>query len=132
MSRTRYLQTEEPHIEIIPMIDIMMFLLIFFMVTMLKMIDVSGVKINVPQAASAATLPSKSLNIVVTREGEMIFEGKTVDRDTLVATLKERAQSAKLEVLVAGDKDVSLENLLHVMDVARAAGVEDIGIAAKR
>jgi biopolymer transport protein ExbD len=34
-------------------------------------------------------------------------------------------------VLVAGDKDVSLENLLHVMDVARAAGVEDIGIAAK-
>ncbi len=132
MSRTRYLQTEEPHIEIIPMIDIMMFLLIFFMVTMLKMIDVSGVKINVPQAASAATLPSKSLSIVVTREGEMIFEGKTVDRDTLVATLKERAQSAKLEVLVAGDKDVSLENLLHVMDVARAAGVEDIGIAAKR
>ena len=114
------------------MIDIMMFRLIFFMVTMLKMIDVSGVKINVPQAASAATLPSKSLNIVVTREGEMIFEGKTVDRDTLVATLKERAQSAKLEVLVAGDKDVSLENLLHVMDVARAAGVEDIGIAAKR
>nr|WP_198980836.1 biopolymer transporter ExbD [Herbaspirillum sp. ASV7] len=132
MSRTRYLQAEEPHIEIIPMIDIMMFLLIFFMVTMLKMIDVSGVKINVPQAASAATLPSKSLSIVVTREGEMIFEGKTVDRDTLVATLKERAQSAKLEVLVAGDKDVSLENLLHVMDVARAAGVEDIGIAAKR
>ncbi len=132
MSRTRYLQAEEAHIEIIPMIDIMMFLLIFFMVTMLKMIDVSGVKINVPQAASAATLPSKSLSIVVTREGEMIFEGKTVDRDALVATLKERAQSAKLEVLVAGDKDVSLENLLHVMDVARAAGVEDIGIAAKR
>ena len=50
----------------------------------------------------------------------------------LVGLLRERAQSAKLDVLVAGDKDTSLENLLHVMDVARAAGVEDIGMAAKR
>ncbi|MDR6394009.1 ExbD/TolR family protein [Herbaspirillum seropedicae] len=131
MSRTRYLQSDEPHIEIIPMIDIMMFLLIFFMVTMLKMIDVSGLKINVPQAASAATLPSKSLTIVVDKTGAMFFEGKSLEHDALVAQLKERAQTAKLEVLVAGDKDVSLENLLHVMDVARAAGVEDIGIAAK-
>ncbi|ALU89867.1 biopolymer transport protein ExbD [Herbaspirillum rubrisubalbicans] len=131
MSRTRYLQSDEPHIEIIPMIDIMMFLLIFFMVTMLKMIDVSGLKINVPQAASAATLPSKSLTIVVNQQGEMFFEGKPVQHDALVGELKERAQTAKLEVLVAGDKDVSLENLLHVMDVAREAGVEDIGIAAK-
>lgn len=131
MSRTRYLQSDEPHIEIIPMIDIMMFLLIFFMVTMLKMIDVSGLKINVPQAASAATLPSKSLTIVVDKTGAMFFEGKPLEHDALVVQLKERAQTAKLEVLVAGDKDVSLENLLHVMDVARAAGVEDIGIAAK-
>ncbi|MAF01379.1 biopolymer transporter ExbD [Herbaspirillum huttiense] len=131
MSRTRYLQSDEPHIEIIPMIDIMMFLLIFFMVTMLKMIDVSGLKINVPQAASAATLPSKSLTIVVDKTGAMFFEGKPVEHDALVDQLKERARTAKLEVLVAGDKDVSLENLLHVMDVARAAGVEDIGIAAK-
>ena len=118
-------------VEIIPMIDIMMFLLIFFMVTMLKMIDVSGLKINVPQAASAATLPSKSLTIVVDKTGGMFFEGKPVEHDALVDQLKERARTAKLEVLVAGDKDVSLENLLHVMDVARAAGVEDIGIAAK-
>ncbi|ADJ64105.1 biopolymer transporter ExbD [Herbaspirillum seropedicae] len=131
MSRTRYLQSDEPHIEIIPMIDIMMFLLIFFMVTMLKMIDVSGLKINVPQAASAATLPSKSLTIVVDKTGAMFFEGKPLEHDALVAQLKERAQTAKLEVLVAGDKEVSLENLLHVMDVARAAGIEDIGIAAK-
>ncbi|WP_252717160.1 ExbD/TolR family protein [Herbaspirillum sp. B65] len=100
MSRTRYLQSDEPHIEIIPMIDIMMFLLIFFMVTMLKMIDVSGLKINVPQAASAATLPSKSLTIVVNKEGEMFFEGKPVQHDALVGELKERAQTAKLEVLV--------------------------------
>ena len=50
---------------------------------------------------------------------------------TLTQQLKVRAQSAKLEVLIAGDKDVPLQELLRAMDVARAAGVEDLGIAAK-
>lgn len=132
MSRSRYLESDEPHIEIIPMIDIMMFLLIFFMVTMLKMIDVSGIKINVPQASSAAALPPMSLTVTVRKDGELYVDGKTISTEALTQTIKDRAVGAKLEVLIAGDKEVSLENLLHVMDIARTAGVDDIGIAAKR
>jgi biopolymer transport protein ExbD len=132
MSRTRYMESHEPHIEIIPMIDIMMFLLIFFMVTMLKMIDASGIKINVPQASTAAPLPKTSLTITVKKDGDLFFDGQPVSAASLTEKIKEQALGAKLEVLIAGDKEVSLENLLHVMDVARAAGVDDIGIAAKR
>ncbi|AMP02812.1 ExbD/TolR family protein [Collimonas pratensis] len=132
MSRTRYMESHEPHIEIIPMIDIMMFLLIFFMVTMLKMIDASGIKINVPQASTAAPLPKTSLTITVKKDGDLFFDGQPVSAASLTEKIKTRAVGAKLEVLIAGDKEVSLENLLHVMDVARTAGVDDIGIAAKR
>ncbi|HWW07315.1 biopolymer transporter ExbD [Collimonas sp.] len=132
MSRSRYLAADEPHIEIIPMIDIMMFLLIFFMVTMLKMIDVSGIKINVPQASTAAPLPKMSLTVTVRKDGDLYVDGKPVSAEMLTQAIKERAAASKLEVLIAGDKEVSLENLLHVMDIARTAGVEDIGIAAKR
>jgi biopolymer transport protein ExbD len=114
------------------MIDIMMFLLIFFMVTMLKMIDASGIKINVPQASTAAPLPKTSLTITVKKDGDLFFDGQPVSAASLTEKIKEQALGAKLEVLIAGDKEVSLENLLHVMDVARAAGVDDIGIAAKR
>lgn len=131
MSRTRYLEAREPRIEIVPMIDIMMFLLIFFMVTMLKMIDASGLKINVPQASTATPLPKTSLTIAVKKEGGLFFEGRPIAADALTQQLKARAQSAKLEVLIAGDKDVPLQELLRAMDVARAAGVEDLGIAAK-
>lgn len=130
-SRTRYLDAREPRIEIVPMIDIMMFLLIFFMVTMLKMIDASGVKINIPQAATAAPLPKATVTIDVDKQGTLFFEGQGVAADALTRTLKARAATSKLEVLIAGDKDVPLQNLLHAMDVARAAGVEDLGIAAK-
>ncbi|WP_042301126.1 ExbD/TolR family protein [Paraburkholderia kururiensis] len=132
MSRTRYLDAREPRIEIVPMIDIMMFLLIFFMVTMLKMIDTSGIKINVPQAATAAALPKATVTITVDKSGELFFEGQPAAADALTQTLKARAAQAKLEVLVASDKDVPLQSVLRAMDVARAAGVEDLGIAAKR
>lgn len=132
MSRTRYVESHEPRIEIIPMIDIMMFLLIFFMVTMLKMIDASGIKINVPQASTAAPLPKVSLTVGVKKGGELFFEGQPITADTLTTKIRERAHDTKLDVLIAGDKDSSLQELLHVMDIARAAGVDDIGIAAKR
>ncbi|MDN7182583.1 biopolymer transporter ExbD [Caballeronia sp. SEWSISQ10-4 2] len=132
MSRTRYVESHEPRIEIIPMIDIMMFLLIFFMVTMLKMIDASGVKINVPQASTAASLPKVSLTVGVKKGGDLFFEGQPIAADTLTAKIKERAHDTKLDVLIAGDKDASLQEILHVMDIAHAAGIDDIGIAAKR
>lgn len=132
MSRTRYMEAREPRIEIVPMIDIMMFLLIFFMVTMLKMIDASGVKINVPQAATAATLPKTTLVIAVAKDGDLFFEGQPVTTDVLTQALKARAETAKLQVLISGDKDVPLQGLLRAMDVARTAGVEDLGIAATR
>ncbi|MDP9651566.1 ExbD/TolR family protein [Paraburkholderia caledonica] len=132
MSRTRYLEAREPRIEIVPMIDIMMFLLIFFMVTMLKMIDMSGIKINVPQAATAVALPKATVTITVDKGGELYFEGQPVSAEALTQTLSARAAQAKLEVLVASERDVPLQSVLRAMDVARAAGVEDLGIAAKR
>ncbi|TAM05314.1 MAG: biopolymer transporter ExbD [Paraburkholderia sp.] len=132
MTRTSYMEVRKPHIEIIPMIDIMMFLLIFFMVTMLKMIDTGGLKISVPQAATTETLPKASLTIEALRDGTLLTDGHPVTADALTALIKERMHSSTLDVMVAGDKDVPLQALVHAMDIARAAGVEDLGIATKR
>ena len=131
MSRTRYFEAREPRIEIIPMIDIMMFLLIFFMVTMLKMVETNGITIAVPQASTATQLPTQSMTVSVRKDGTMFFDNHVVDAAALTQAMTERRHSAKLDVLVAGDKDVPLQVLLNVMDIARAAGVDDVSIAAK-
>lgn len=131
MSRTRYFEAREPRIEIIPMIDIMMFLLIFFMVTMLKMVETNGITIAVPQSTTATQLPTQSMTISVRKDGAMFFDNHAVDAAALTQAMSERRRSAKLDVLVAGDKDVPLQVLLNVMDIARAAGVDDVSIAAK-
>ncbi|MGN6084887.1 ExbD/TolR family protein [Trinickia sp.] len=131
MSRTRYFEAREPRIEIIPMIDIMMFLLIFFMVTMLKMVETNGITIAVPQSTTATQLPTQSMTISVRKDGAMFFDNHVVDAAALTQAMSERRRSAKLDVLVAGDKDVPLQVLLNVMDIARAAGVDDVSIAAK-
>jgi biopolymer transport protein ExbD len=131
MSRTRYFEAREPRIEIIPMIDIMMFLLIFFMVTMLKMVETNGITIAVPQSTTSTQLPTQSMTVSVRKDGTMFFDNHAIDAAGLTQAMASRRSSAKLDVLVAGDKDVPLQVLLNVMDIARAAGVDDVSIAAK-
>lgn len=131
MSRTRYFEAREPRIEIIPMIDIMMFLLIFFMVTMLKMVETNGITIAVPQSTTSTQLPTQSMTVSVRKDGTMFFDNHAIDAAGLTQAMASRRRNAKLDVLVAGDKDVPLQVLLNVMDIARAAGVDDVSIAAK-
>lgn len=131
MSRTRYFEAREPRIEIIPMIDIMMFLLIFFMVTMLKMVETNGITIAVPQSTTSTQLPAQTMTVSVRKDGTMFFDNHVVDAAALTQAMSEHRHGAKLDVLVAGDKDVPLQVLLNVMDIARAAGVDDVSIAAK-
>jgi biopolymer transport protein ExbD len=131
MSRTRYMESHEPRIEIIPMIDIMMFLLIFFMVTMLKMVATNGISINVPQASTSSALPPAELTVSVRKDGALFFNNHPTTPAALAQEMTERSRHAKLDVLIAGDADVSLQELLRVMDIARAAGIENVGIAAK-
>ena len=127
----KYFEVRKARIEIIPMIDIMMFLLIFFMVTMLKMVETNGITIDVPRASTSAALPKVELTVSVRKDGALFFDGHPISAAALTQEMTERSRNAKLDVLIAGDKDVSLQELLRVMDIARTAGIENVGIAAK-
>ncbi|ANJ66131.1 biopolymer transporter ExbD [Halothiobacillus diazotrophicus] len=129
--RYHYLDAERPRIEIIPMIDIMMFLLVFFIMVTLKMIPGTGVQLNLPGASTADKLPTTQVVIGVAEDGSMHIADQTMDKDQLAAYLNKMHQdkTQELQVIIAGDKQVSLQNLLAVMDVARAQGISGVGIA---
>jgi biopolymer transport protein ExbD len=129
--RYHYLEAERPRIEIIPMIDIMMFLLVFFIMVTLKMIPGTGVQLNLPGASTAEKLPTTQVVIGVAQDGSMHVADQTMDKDQLAAYLNKMHQdkTQELQVIIAGDKQVSLQNLLAVMDVARAQGISGVGIA---
>lgn len=129
--RSHYLGSEEKaRIEIIPMIDIMMFLLVFFMLATLKMIQGAGIKLDLPQSSTAQQLQeSVKVSIGVTKAGDLFMDGKPTDAPAITADLKKLETTAKeVDVAIAGDEGVDYKKIIGVMDVVRAAGISSVAL----
>lgn len=127
-----YFMGKRPRIEIIPMIDIMMFLLVFFIMITLKMIASATLKIDLPAAATADALPDTRILIGVQNDGLAAVEGVKMSRADILTVLKRaQAQSREVDVVLALDKDVSAELLVDAMKVAQEAGISSVGITAR-
>ncbi|HTT36449.1 MAG TPA: biopolymer transporter ExbD [Burkholderiales bacterium] len=126
-----YFEVARPRVEVIPMIDIMMFLLVFFVIIALQMIAGTGVPIELPGSATTRQLVPSTITIGVTKSGELVLDGKPVTPDELKSRLAALAKQNKLDVVLAADKDASLQTLLTAMDSVRGAGITSVGIAAR-
>jgi len=128
--RGGYFDANRPRVEVIPMIDIMMFLLVFFVVISLNMIAGSGVQMEIPGSKTSQQLKVSTITVGVTKDGKVVVAGKQVNPDELKARLNALKKDGPVDVVLAGDKDVPLQMLLGVMDTIRGAGISSVGIAA--
>jgi biopolymer transport protein ExbD len=130
--RTRggYFDANRPRVEVIPMIDIMMFLLVFFVVISLNMIAGSGVQMEIPGSKTTQQLKVSTITVGVTKDGKVVVAGKPLNPDQLKARLNELKKDGPVDVVLAGDKEVPLQMLLGVMDTIRGSGISSVGIAA--
>ena len=113
------------------MIDIMMFLLVFFVVISVRMIAGTGVEMDLPGSSTLRDLKPSTITVGVTKAGDIVLDGKTVSPQALQDKLAALKRDKPVEVVLAGDKDASLQALLKVMDSVRAAGITTVGIAAR-
>jgi biopolymer transport protein ExbD len=127
--RRGLLEREKPRLEIVPMIDIMMFLLVFFVMIVLRMIPDSGVTLSLPGASTAQHLPHTDVVIIIDQQGEMHVKDQVMSADTLETYLQGVKARNDTDVIVAGDKGTKLQQLMNVMDLVRKAGITNIGIA---
>jgi biopolymer transport protein ExbD len=126
-----YFETDKPRVEVIPMIDIMMFLLVFFIIMTLKMIAGTGIAMDLPGSSTTQELRSTQITVGVTGDGRVVVDGHTITSEELTGKLVDLKGDQQVQVIVAGDRDVSLEMLVGVMDAVRSAGINTVGIAAK-
>lgn len=130
-SRTdRYFEADRPRIEVIPMIDIMMFLLVFFIMITIDTIAGSGIALDLPGSKTTQALKDTQITIGVQKDGAMFVQGKAITPEELAARLKADKEKGKVDVVIAGDREVPLQKLLDVMDIVRAEGIQSVGIAA--
>ena len=133
MKRRRHFEAgERPRLEIVPMIDIMMFLLVFFVMIVLRMIPDSGVRLQLPGASTATDLKPTQIVIMIGKQGDLHVKNQLVTRDGLQIYLQQlAAQQKKINVIIAGDKGIKYDRLMQVMNAVRKAGITDIGLATK-
>ena len=116
-------------IEIIPMIDTVFFLLVFFMMASLAMTVHGGIPVNLPKAARAEAARAP-VSVSISREGAIYLEREPVDVAQLAARLQARARTEpELAVVIEADTDVLHGRVVDVMDAARLAGVGKLAIA---
>jgi biopolymer transport protein ExbD len=113
------------------MIDIMMFLLVFFVVISLNMIAGTGIPLEIPGSKTTQQIRASTITIGVSKEGKTVVEGKTVSAEQLTSRLAQLKKDGPVDVVLASDKDASLQTLLAVMDSIRGAGISSVGIAAR-
>lgn len=115
-------------INVTPLVDIMLVLLIIFMLTA-HLIARQVIEVQLPKAAQASSVSPTTLAVTLTREGRMFLNGTPATPDSLRAAIQASvAKDPKTQVIVAGDKNVSHGRVVWVLDLVKSLGVTSFAI----
>ena len=115
-------------INVTPLVDIMLVLLIIFMLTA-HLIAKQAIEVQLPKAANATAVPATTLAVTLTREGRMYLNGVETTPAALRATVQAAvAKDPKTQTIISGDKDVSHGRVVWVLDLVKSLGVTSFAI----
>lgn len=120
-------------IEIIPLIDIMFFLLATFVMVSLSMVKNQGIPVRLPVATSGQSEARKdSTTISVSAAGQVFFDKDEVSMEELRARLtQQKAEVEDMKVFINGDEDARLGLAIEVLDVARTLGISKVAFETR-
>ena len=122
---------QKPEIVIIPMIDIMFFLLVFFMMSTLYMVNMKTVDVDMPQARHAETQVVVSYVVTMKQDGSLWLEDQPVAEAELLGRAEaERRKNPDFSVVVRADQGLDYGMVIGLLDQFKAHGIVHIGLAA--
>ena len=127
-------EEKRPRIEIIPLIDIMFFLLACFMAISLSMIQMRGMGVNLPTAVNAQPELNKDfVSITVDVNADIFLEKELIqEKADLVRRLQAKvAENKDLRIYIRADKDVNHGAVVNVLDLVRSAGAKKVAFELK-
>jgi biopolymer transport protein TolR len=132
--RGRRVTSSLAEINVVPLVDVMLVLLIIFMVAA-PMIQ-RGIDVKLPQSRRATSVTGERIEITLPdtiRQSRVVFVGKQqVKLANLQENVRQRLEtSANKEVFLRGDSSVQYQDLMDVIDALKAAGVQNIGMVAR-
>jgi biopolymer transport protein ExbD len=123
---------DEPEIIVIPMIDVMMFLLFFFMVASLAMVVQNAIPVNLPKASTSQEENAQTVTITLKPDGGVYVNTKRVTMGQLAPTLQSLKVGPKNVVTMNSDEHVPYGTVVAAMNEARKAGVQLFAFATNK
>ena len=118
-------------LNLIPLIDVIMFLLIFFISTT-SFIEEPGVQVEKARAASAKDLDKNSIIFAVTSDGKVAYGGKEIGLGGVRPTVKRLCAKEPLPVVIQTDKASRSGMVIRVLDEAKLGGAKEVNLAADK
>lgn len=123
---------KKPKIMIIPMIDIIFFLLVFFMMSMLTMVVQKSISLNLPQTVTSKLDIEKALPVTVTSDGQIYVEQEKIPRETFRRRMEiEKNRNPNLSIVLRADTKSEHGDFVFVLDQLKLVGISKIGIATE-
>jgi biopolymer transport protein ExbD len=122
---------KKARIEIVPLIDTVFFLLVFFMMSSLSMAIYRGMPVNLPGATTGqAQRTTRTTSITIDREGRTFIERERVELSAIGPRIHSLAQgNPEMAVVINADGDVTHRHVVDVLDALRTSGVSRMAIA---
>jgi biopolymer transport protein TolR len=119
-------------INITPLVDIFLVLLIIFMITS-SVIDQREIALQVPKAANAGAQAPKASGLIVDKDGNTYLDGQKLDTASIAAALRGAvARDPDHQVLIGADRDLKYQSVVDVIDLVRGAGVTKYALKVVR
>ena len=119
-------------INITPLVDIFLVLLIIFMITS-TVLDRQEIKINLPKAAHAGTEAPKASGLVMDKEKNLFLDGVPSDSASIVTQLQNAViKNPDHQVLIAADQDLAYREVVRLIDIVRGAGITKYALKVVR
>ena len=118
----------EARIEIVPLIDIMFFLLAAFMLVSLSMVNMKSVKVTLPTATTATPGSKRDfVDVSMDKNGGIFLDKKPIGKNELLSALAaSQKANPELRVFISADQDARHGDVVRVLDVVRAAGIDNV------
>jgi biopolymer transport protein ExbD len=119
-------------INVTPLVDITLVLLIIFMVTA-NFVSEQGLKVQLPKISTQEAAPTPALTVAMDKLGDLVLMKKKVTLDELRNELaRETRLDPNVKVLLKAQKDLTYEQVAQVLDVMKLAGVAKVALAMER
>jgi biopolymer transport protein ExbD len=119
-------------INVTPFVDVVLVLLIVLMIAAVNVAQ-AAISVDLPSAAAEGESVASTLNIIIEADGQMLLDGEHADDEVVAARVRaEKEGDAKVQAVIAADRTVPYERVMHAIDLVKQNGVTSFALSIER